>query len=402
MLYGVSIFYLLLGVFIGAAGAALVFRSRLAALRDARGQMADTFKALAGDALDENMRRLAELARAELATGQASARGELDQRRQAIEQLVGPLAAKLEQLEAERTRQAAALSEQVKALAAAQESLRRETGLIAGVLRQSGSRGQWGQMQLRRVVELAGMIDHCDFTEQRSIDGADERRLRPDLIVHLPGGKEVPVDAKAPTVLLDDDQGSAVDEPARARLLAENARRLRGHVRQLADKAYWSGIPAAADFVVLFLPGEHLYSALFETDPELIEDAMARRVLIATPTTLLALLHAVAFGWQQEQVAASAREVSQLGGELYRRLVRFSTLLGSVGKRLGGAVSAYNEAVGSYEGRVLPGARRLSERGVPTAGQELEPLAQIALAARTVAADDGGAGEVTSGTPPAR
>jgi DNA recombination protein RmuC len=383
ILCSVSVLYLLLGVFIGAAGAVLLLRVRLIT----QTQMTERFNALAGDALDENMRRLSELARAELATGQAGARGELEQRRQAIEQLVKPLAEQLDGLERERTRQSAALSEQVRSLATAQEALRRETGLIASVLRQSGSRGQWGQMQLRRVIELAGMLNHCDFSEQSSITGADERRLRPDLIVHLPGGREVPIDAKAPTVLLDGGQEGGVDEAARSRLLTENARRLRGHVRALADKAYWSEISEAVDFVVLFLPGEHIYSALFEVDPELIEDAMARRVLIATPTTLLALLHAVAFGWQQEQVAASAREVSELGGELYRRLVRFSSLLGNVGKRLGSAVSAYNEAVGSYDGRVLPGARRLSEQGVPTAGQSLEPLDQITLAARTVAGE---------------
>ena len=237
-------------------------------------------------------------------------------------------------------------------------------------------------MQLRKVVELAGMVRHCDFTEQGTVV-TDETALRPDLIVNLPGGKHVVVDAKAPLqgVL---DAYEARNEEERQRHLQDHARLLRKHVKQLSDKAYWSGMDSAPDFVVMFLPGEHLYSAALEVDPELIEDAMARHVLIATPTTLLAILRAVGYGWQQERVAQSAQAVSELGRELYGRLVKLSTLLATLGTRLNGTVKAYNETVGSYEARILPGARRFAEHGAVGEGSELPALEQVTTAARSV------------------
>jgi DNA recombination protein RmuC len=228
------------------------------------------------------------------------------------------------------------------------------------------------------------MVRHCDFVEQASLP-ADEGSLRPDLIVRMPGGKQVLVDAKAPLqgVL---DAYEARDEEERQRHLSDHARLLRKHVRALSDKAYWDRLEATPDFVVLFLPGEHLYGAALEADPALIEDAMARRVLIATPTTLLAMLRAVSYGWQQERVAESAQEISELGRQLYTRLVKMSELLQTLGRRLNSAVGAYNETVGSYEARVLPGARRFEEHGAASAGRELQRIEQVTVAARSVQA----------------
>jgi DNA recombination protein RmuC len=210
---------------------------------------------------------------------------------------------------------------------------------------------------------------------------------RPDLVVSLPGGKHVVVDAKAPLqgVL---DAYSARDEEERERHLRDHARLLRKHVKALADKAYWAGLDSAPDLVVMFLPGEHLYGAALEADPTLIEDAMARRVLIATPTTLLAMLRAVAYGWQQERVAESAQAISELGRELHGRLVKLSSLLATLGSRLNGAVRAYNETVGSYEARVLPAARRFTDHGAVSAGRELSQLEHVTVSARSVHATE--------------
>jgi DNA recombination protein RmuC len=271
---------------------------------------------------------------------------------------------------------------QIRALAETGEKLRTETGALVTALRKPNTRGQWGQMQLRNVVELAGMVAHCDFVEQSSLSGEDTS-LRPDLIVSLPGGKHVVVDAKAPLqgVL---DAYEARDEEERAGHLRDHARLLRKHVKALAEKAYWEGLDSTPDFVVMFLPGEHLYGAALEADPALLEDAMARRVLIATPTTLLAILRAVGYGWQQERMADSAKAISELGRELHGRLVKLSGLFGTLGSRLNSAVRAYNEAVGSYEARVLPGARRFAEHGVVPSGREPEHLEPITLSARTL------------------
>jgi DNA recombination protein RmuC len=237
-------------------------------------------------------------------------------------------------------------------------------------------------MQLRNVVELAGMVRYCDFAEQAAV-GGDGAQLRPDLVVSLPGGKHVVVDAKAPLqgVL---DAYEARDEEERQRHLRDHARLLRRHVKALADKAYWAGLESAPDLVVMFLPGEHLYGAALEADPALIEDAMARRVLIATPTTLLAMLRAVAYGWQQERVAESAQAISELGRELHARLVKLSGLLSTLGSRLNSTVRAYNEAIGSYEARVLPAARRFEEHGSVAGGRELAQLEPVTVSPRSV------------------
>jgi DNA recombination protein RmuC len=416
--------WLLIGLFAGAGGASILLRARirslsadaaraveldrdlvrvraelehekslaeerLAAVRDAQGQLTTSFKSLSADALQASMAQLTQLARAELQTVQAEARGDLDKRQQAVEQLVAPLKdqlgrvdAQLVRLDQERRESRGRLEAQLRTLAETGEKLRTETGALVTALRKPNARGQWGQMQLRNVVELAGMVRHCDFAEQTPVAGA-EGALRPDLIVRMPGGKHVVVDAKAPLQgVLDAYQ--ARDEAEREQHLRDHARLLRKHVKSLADKAYWAGLDSAPDFVVMFLPGEHLYGAALESDPSLIEDAMARRVLIATPTTLLAMLRAVGYGWQQERVAESAQAISELGRELHSRLAKLSGLLATLGTRLNSTVRAYNEAVGSYEARVIPAARRFADHGAVADGSELPQLEHVTISPRRV------------------
>jgi DNA recombination protein RmuC len=416
--------WLLIGVFVGAAGAALLLRARLralddeaaragelerelvrahadlehersraeerlATLNDAQARLSDSFKALSAEALQSSMAQLTQLARSQLQTAQAEAKGDLEKRQQAVEQLVAPLREQLGRvdkqlvaLDQERREMRGSMDSQLKTLAETGEKLRTETGALVTALRKPNARGQWGQMQLRNVVELAGMLRHCDFTEQVALGSADSS-LRPDLVVSMPGGKHVVVDAKAPLqgVL---DAYEARDEEERARHLRDHARLMRKHVKALSDKAYWNELESAPDFVVMFLPGEHLYGAALEADPALLEDAMAQHVLIATPTTLLAMLRSVAYGWQQERVAESAQAISDLGRDLHGRLVKLSGLMATLGNRLNSTVRAYNETVGSYEARVLPGARRFAEHGAVAEGRELPQLEQVTVSARTV------------------
>jgi DNA recombination protein RmuC len=397
--------WLLIGLLLGAVVMWLVMRSRvaheralgeerLAAVADAQERLSNSFKALSAEALQASMGQLAELARGQLQAAQVQATGDLDKRQQAVEQLVAPLKEQLVRVDAQllaldqdRRESRGRLESQLRTLAETGDKLRTETGALVTALRKPNARGQWGQMQLRNVVELSGMVKHCDFVEQVTLGGMDTGSLRPDLIVSLPGGKRVIVDAKAPLqgVL---DAYEARDEPERERHLHDHARLLRKHVRALADKQYWAELDSAPDFVVMFLPGEHLYGAALEADPTLIEDAMARSVLIATPTTLLAMLRAVAYGWQQERVAESAQAVSELGRELHGRLVKLSELLGTLGTRLNSAVRAYNDTIGSYEARVLPGARRFADHGAAATGRELPALEHVTLNARSVHAPE--------------
>jgi DNA recombination protein RmuC len=372
---------------------------RLATVNDAQDRLSASFKALSAEALQSSLSQLAELARAQLRATQAEAKGDLDKRQHAVEQLVAPLReqlgrvdAQLLRLDQERRESRGRLEAQLRTLTETGEKLRTETGALVTALRKPNARGQWGQMQLRNVVELAGMVRHCDFVEQSSI-ARDESALRPDLIINMPGGKQVVVDAKAPLqgVL---DAYEARSEEERARHLRDHARLLRKHVKSLAEKAYWTGLDCTPDFVVMFLPGEHLYGAALEADPSLIEDAMTRRVLIATPTTLLAMLRAVAYGWQQERVAESAQAISDLGRDLYGRLVKLSGLLATLGTRLNSTVRAYNETIGSYEARVLPGARRFAEHGAVSEGREMPQLEHVTTSARTV---PGAAAELPDG-----
>jgi DNA recombination protein RmuC len=362
---------------------------RLATVNDAQERLSASFKALSAEALQASISQLTEMARAQLQTAQTAAKGDLTQRQQAVEQLVAPLKeqlgrvdSKLLALDQERRESRGRLDSQLKTLTETGDRLRSETGALVTALRKPNARGQWGQMQLRNVVEAAGMLKHCDFDEQHSYPG-DETTLRPDMVVKLPGAKTVVVDAKSPLQGMLDAY-EARDDVERDQHLRDHARLLRKHVKQLADKAYWSRLDSTPDMVVMFLPGESLLAPALEADPSLLQDAMAQRVLIATPTTLLALLHSVAYGWQQERVAESAHEISLLGRELHARLVKLSTLLGTLGTRLNRAVGAYNDAVGSYEARVLPSARRFAEHGAVSEGSELPELEPVTISARAV------------------
>ncbi len=388
--------WFILGAFVGAAVLALVLWPRLVRAqaeldseREAQERLPETFKALSTDALRTSIEQLTELNRAQLKAVNAEAQGDLDKRRQAVEQLVAPLQeqlgrvdAQLLKLDQDRRESRGRLEAQLRTLSENNDKLRTETGALVTALRKPNTRGQWGQMQLRNVVEMAGMDRHCDFDEQSSLGGGDGT-LRPDLIINMPGGKHVVVDAKAPLqgVL---DAYEARDDAEREQHLQAHARLLRRHVKALADKAYWQRLDSAPDVVVMFLPGEYLLGAALDADQDLLQDAMAQRVLIATPTTLLALLQAIAYGWQQERVAESAQAVSELGRELHARIGKLSGLLATLGTRLTSTVKAYNETVGSYEARVIPAARRFEDHGAASSGRELTEVEHVTVTARRV------------------
>jgi DNA recombination protein RmuC len=369
-------------------------RERDESFRQATTELAERFKALSRDALKDNNQEFLNLARATLEKFQATAKGDLDQRQQAIDQLVKPLKESLEkvdgkigEIEKARAGAYAELREQVRALATSQIQLQAETGNLVKALRTPHIRGRWGEIQLRRVVELAGMVQYCDFTEQETITNEDGR-MRPDVIVRLPGNRTIVVDAKVPFEAFYESI-STPDDAIRIDRLKEHARLVRAHIGALSRKSYWEAVQPTPEFVLLFLPGENFYSAALEQDPKLIEDGINQRVIIATPTTLIALLKAISYGWQQEQRAANADEVGKLGKELYDRLRTFLTHLSDIGKNLDRALESYNRGVGSLEARVLVTARKFKERGAIT-GDEIESPEPIDKSTRALSLDEGG------------
>jgi DNA recombination protein RmuC len=348
-------------------------------------RLAGTFAELSTRALQANSAQFLSLADARLKEAQEAARGDLAQRQQAITQLLAPLAETLSkyehglrELELDRKGAYAVLTEQVKQIGASHDELQKETRSLVTALRAPQTRGRWGEMQLRRVVEIAGMLAHCDFDEQVTTQGED-KRFRPDVVVHLPGGAQVIVDAKVPLEAFL--RAAECDDDDRRRIeLVAHARQLRAHVDQLAKKQYWSQFDPSPEFVVAFVPGDPLLAAAFEHDPSLIEHAMENRVLLATPTTLIALLRTVAYSWQQEALADNAREVQQLGAELYERLRVMGGHLGKLHKNLTGTVEAFNETIGSLETRVLVTARRFPDLGVVGSGARELPESKPVLA----------------------
>ncbi|MCM2269242.1 MAG: DNA recombination protein RmuC [Thermoanaerobaculia bacterium] len=357
-------------------------------------RLGESFANLANRALEANAESFLRQAKQSFETLQASASGDLEQRRQAVEALLAPIQEQLAKYdlgvrELERAREQAygTLSEQVRAMLSTQERLQAETGNLVKALRAPQVRGRWGEMTLKRAVEFAGLVDHVDFVEQESVAG-DDATLRPDLVVRLPGGRKVVVDAKAPLAAYLDAV-EARDEDTRLRFLADHARQVRDHVRKLSAKSYWSQFEEAPDFVVLFLPGETFFSAALEQDPSLIDDAFGESVVLATPTTLVALLKSIAYGWRQEQLAHNAREIAAAARELHERVRVFSEHFAGVGRGLAQALKGYNNAAGSLTSRVLPQGRRLEELGAGGSRALVEPE-PIDAAPRELPAGDGG------------
>ena len=341
----------------------------------------NAFKALAADALSSNNLSFVQIAQETLKRFQSEAQSDLEKRQNAVADLVDPVReslskvdAQIQQMEIARSDAYGELRAQVTSLISTQKELQSETGNLVRALRTPNVRGRWGEIQLRRVVEIAGMLPYCDFAEQETVTG-ESGRLRPDLVVKLPGGKNVVVDAKTPLQAFLD-AFETTDEEARRACLANHARQVRDHINTLSGKKYWEQFEATPEFVVMFLPGETFFSAALEQDTGLIEHGVLNRVIPASPTTLIALLKAINYGWNQEKLARNAQQISELGRELHERLRKLAGHIAGVGTSLDRAVESYNQAVGSLENRVLVSARRFSELGAAVAEDipELEPV----------------------------
>ncbi len=352
----------------------------------AKGKMHQQFDALANNALLRNNENFVDLATATLEKFQVEAKGDLALKEQAIQELVNPLKQELEkhekqvaELERKREQAYGGLRQYLEDVVQTQSQLRQETGNLTKALRASHVRGKWGEMNLKRVVELAGLVEHCDFTMQTSLAGEDSR-LRPDLIVHLPGQRKIVIDAKTPL----DSYLQAIeteDDEKKNQLLIEHSRQLERHVSQLGSKAYWDGLEESPEFVLLYIPLESLFSTALHHNPDLLEKGIRKKVILATPTTLIALLKAVDYGWRQEKLAENSEQISAMGKDLYDRLFKLADHFARLGTTLDRAVQAYNETVGSFERRVVVQAKRFKELGVP-AKQDISDVTWIDRTAR--------------------
>lgn len=342
-------------------------------------ELQQSFAALSAQALRENSTSFLQLAQESMRQFQMQGKHDLEQKEKAVENLVQPIREALEKaetqirrIEQERQQAYGSLTKHLETLAQTQQLLHGETRNLVQALRRPEVRGQWGELTLKRLVELAGMVEHCDFYEQVDLT-TEEGRRRPDMIVRLPDSREIVVDVKTP---LDAYLNAieAPDDESRQQHLEHHARKVRERVKELASKAYWNQFPQAPDFVLLFIPGDQFLAAALDIDHALLEDALRQRVILTTPTSFIALLRAVAYGWRQEQLAANAERIREVGEELYRRLAVFAEHLSKLGKGLDSAVDCYNKAVGSFETKVLPGARRFTELGVNPAKILEEPM----------------------------
>lgn len=362
-------------------------------LQESKKELTDTFNALSAAALNNNNEAFLALAKSAFDGIHAQAKGELLTREKAIEGIVDPLKDALSRYEVQirniedaRLSAYVSLEEHLKNLATGNAQLQKETGSLVSALRAPQVRGRWGEMTLRRAAELAGMSAHCDFTEQESFE-TETGRLRPDMMVNLPGDRQIAVDAKAPLQAFLD-ASSAATETERTTLLSRHAQIVRDHMNQLAARNYWEQFDHAPEFVVLFLPGESFFAAALEQDRTLIEDGMEKKVVLATPTTLIALLRAVAFGWKQESIERNAKEISDLGKQLYDRIRTFVEHLSAIGNALDRSVDAYNKAVGSLELRVLPSAKRFKELEAAT-GEDIPEIETVSAGTRSIGVTQG-------------
>jgi len=363
--------------------------TRLAALNEAQAKMGEAFKGMSADALKSNNATFLQLAQATLEKFQQGAQSDLEKRQAAIDELVKPVReslqkfdVKINEIEKSRAEAYSGLTQQVRGLAETHVTLQREASNLVKALGTPRVRGRWGELQLRRVIEVAGMLEHCDFQEQAHV-ATEDGALRPDVVVNLPGGKSLVIDAKTPM----DAYLAALEAPTeaerRAKLL-DHARNIKEHMKQLGAKSYWKQFPQAPEFVVLFVPGESFFSAALEADPELIDRQIdENHVIPASPTTLIALLRAAAYGWRQEALEQNAQEISKLGRDLYERIVTMNEHFGRVGTSLKGAVDHYNKAMASLESRVLVSARRFQELKA-SEGKELTAPDQIEVTPRVV------------------
>ena len=358
------------------------FEERARLMGDAKQALENAFKSLSAEALRDNNAAFMDLAKASLGEFQQVARGDLEKRQVAIDALVKPVRDSLEKVDEkihalERVREQAygEIRQQFAQMGEVHALLRQETANLVKALRQPHVRGRWGEIQLRRVVEMAGMLKHCDFVEQESAD-TDDGRLRPDLIVRLPGNRQIVVDAKAPiSAYLDAHE--AADEDTRRAKIREHAQLVRAHLQALARKAYWEQFQPTPEMVVMFIPGEAFYSAALEVDPELLDNGYSQNVIMASPASLMALLKAAAYGWRQESIAENAHAISLLGQELHKRLSDMSEHLAKLGRGLEAATASYNSAIGSLETRVLVSARRFKELGATSQDAEIVELRAI-------------------------
>src|ERR1700686_343913 len=356
----------------------LVEQRRL--LEDAQVKLREAFQSLAGEALKASRDQFIELAKAKFDSLQKEAEGDLEQRKIAIQSMVDPLETALKDLRSEVARVESARQEaygslrsEVQLLATTSKELGEETGSLVNSLKQPQVKGKWGELTLRRVVELAGMSPHCDFQKQQSIE-SEEGRLRPDLIVNLPGGTQIVVDVKVPLHAFFKAVSAQSDAEYREAMI-QHAALVRDHIKGLSGKEYWKQFEPTPEFVVLFVPGESFFSAALEQDRTLIEDAIDKRVVLASPTTLIALLRAIAYGWKQELATESNKRIQELGNELYERVVKFAEHLSEIAKGLERASKAYNNAVASFDSRLIPSARKFREMGVGAADvPQIEPI----------------------------